>query len=185
MSARDAALRVAPAFAMMVASALGAGYALMAAAAAIGTGAGPLCSAGCLDRRIEGLDALPASSQRVDAARDLVGRQLANSPFDDTGWLRRSLLGRGLDGLNPEGARALAASYRFAPVDVQVARWRTQFTFDNWSSAGPEAQAAALKEVRVLYPRNPAAFEALARSIRDPVGGLVYRFLLIELGSEG
>lgn len=152
------------------------------------TGSGPaaLCGPQCLDRPIAVLlSGQPPAPAAVDKARVLVRRQLAASPFDASAWLRLGLI-ETLSGdgrLGAEGVRALEASYRYAPVDVDVARWRLTFVFEHWREASPTVRKAAEREVRVLFaaPQNRPGMRRWARIIGDRSGRLAAGLMIAQL----
>lgn len=162
------------------------GAAAAMTAAALPLGAGPLCGPSCLDRRIEALldarGSLPPSAR--PQARDLINRELALSPFNTAAWLRLAVLETDTHGgrLTPTGSAALRASYRYAPIDPEVALWRTTFAFNHWRDASPDLRWSAEREYRLLSERDPQSFSRLIDQIRDPSGALAYRMLVGEDG---
>jgi hypothetical protein len=150
--------------------------------AALPSGAGPLCGPACLDRRVEALlesdGSLPPAAR--PQARHLIQQELALSPFNTTAWLRLAALETDAQGgrLRGRGAEALSASYRYAPIDPEVALWRTAFVFNHWGDAPANVRTSAEREIRLLSARDPKAFAGLIRQIRDPSGALAYRMLV-------
>lgn len=163
---------------LAMASGVAAALAMTAFVAATGVGAAGLCSAGCLDRRIQ---ALQSGS---GAGRDLISRQLANSPFDASAWLRLAAIESRDGAISRNGAAALDASYRYSPVNTEVALWRTQFAFSHWGDIGATSQKAAINEVSALYGHAPEGFVSLQAAIADPAGALSYRLLVTGLGGD-
>lgn len=153
-----------------------------AATAAVGRGAGPLCGPTCLERRLEDLESSRGMSEQSAraAARTLIRKQLALSPFNTGAWLRLTALETLAAGGRMEEAAsaALAASYRYAPVSTEAALWRTRFVFDHWREADEEVRSSALREVRLLSWQDRESFLALQATIRDPAGGLAYRMVV-------
>jgi hypothetical protein len=159
-----------------------------AAALLASTGDAPLdfCGPPCLNRRIEvTLDgAEQVSAPKITAADDLVDRQLAWSAFDASAWLRRAALETARAGRFDDKARhALEMSYRVAPVDVGVARWRLAFLFQHWEEASAFSRTQARREIASLAiaPENRPALRAIERNISDPGGHLAFRLITDEL----
>lgn len=147
----------------------------------------PFCGPGCLEAR---LARLTGPNGRIDPRRAEEGRALLNealalSPFDASAWLRLAALEAETTGaLGERGRRALEASYRYAPVNAEIARWRLVFTFDHWREASPQTRAAARAEMHSLglTGANRAMMRGLESAIGDPAGRLAYHLLLTELG---
>lgn len=145
--------------------------------------ASPFCGPGCIDKRLEALTApdggVPAP--RLQQARALVRRQLAFSPVDATAWLRLAALETQAAG-RPDAAAldALRLSYRYAPTDASISRWRIGFTFEHWDVLPPDVRSATEREIADLMvsPANIVILQEAALSIRNPAGRLACLLIL-------
>jgi hypothetical protein len=151
-----------------------------------GAGGRPFCGPGCLEARLTRLTGPDGrvDSRRADEGRAILERALAVSPFDASAWLRLAALEAETTGvLGERGRRALDASYRYAPVNAEVARWRLVFTFDHWREVSPATREAARAEMRSLglTGANRAMMRGLEGAIGDPAGRLAYHLLLTDL----
>lgn len=167
---------------LMCAAVGGALVSLAMALSVIGEGIGPLCGPACLEGRLAKLQdadgTLPPA--RREEARRLIGAQLGYSPFNTGAWLQLAALELAANGGRLEGraATAVEASYRFAPINAEVALWRTRLVFNHWREASEEIRLAAQREVQLLARQDLEPFVKLQASIQDPSGSLAYRFLL-------
>jgi hypothetical protein len=175
-----------PAALVLALSVLGAGLAGVLALSFLASGPS-FCGPGCIDRR---MDALVASDGRVNPsqasrARDLIRRRLELSPFDDGAWLRLAALEVETAGVFTPAARAaVETSYRYAPVDAAVARWRLAFVFEHWREVTPSIRKSAEMEMRSLgvWVENRRMLAELERQIADPTGRLAFHLLRQSLG---
>lgn len=141
-----------------------------------------VCGPGCVDRRLDDLadanGAIPAD--RLPLARELVSRQLSFSPVDVSAWLRLAALDAQIaGGMNAEAVQALETSYRYAPVDATVARWRLAFMFEHWNGLPAGLRGAAVREIQGLLvsPANIHILRDLEPSITNPSGRLACALL--------
>jgi hypothetical protein len=148
-----------------------------------------LCSPGCLERRLSAL--MDASGDlrtgQFSEAEGLIRRELAFSAFDDTAWLRQAALETTRAGrLDAAAVRALEASYRVAPVDVDMARWRLVFLFQHWSEVSPQSRLQAGREMTSLAvaPENIPGLKALGQKISNPSGRLAFQLMSDQLGAR-
>jgi hypothetical protein len=131
-----------------------------------------------MDAHLDAQGALPPAAR--PEVRALIRQELALSPFNTSAWLRLAALEADANGgrLNGTAGAALSASYRYAPIDPEVALWRTAFVFNHWGDAPPDVRTWAERETRLLAQRDPKAFANLMGQIRDPSGALAYRMLV-------
>jgi hypothetical protein len=142
----------------------------------------PLCGPGCLEMRLQ---ALAGEGGRLDAdgeaqARRLIGSELGLSPLDTGSWLRLAALEAGRGPLNAKAKAALLASYRFTPVDAEMARWRLTFLFEHWQELDPQLRAAAETEIQDLMvaPSSIDILRQMQATIANPTGRLACALLI-------
>ena len=147
----------------------------------------PFCGPACLDQPVtDALGAPPeAFASLYPAAREAIGAQLSQAPFDTGAWLRLAMLElRAHDGrLSPEATEALRLSYERAPVDATMAQWRIPLMFNVWPQISFELRQAASREVTALYgaPETQNQLRRLLNRIVTPEGRFVYQLQIQAL----
>jgi hypothetical protein len=147
----------------------------------------PVCGPLCQDARFsEAIGATLRGAAPAPAARRAVSAKLGMSPFDAGAWLRLAVLNAGgySAPLTPSSVRALEQSYRFAPVDGALARWRVVYIFSHWREATPSLRRSAMWEAEILCASGSRNRQALARAggaITDPAGRLAFELLIANL----
>ena len=149
-----------------------------------------LCGSKCLDKTVE-LQILAAEgpkSQNLVRAKAMTQLSLQDAPFNARSWLHLAVIeikiGNGQ--LTPRALRAIKNAYLFAPVDVEIVRWRSQIVFEYWTDLDDTARAAALHELRILFiaPQNRLALHDLEFQIRNPTGRVAYGLLMRTLDAR-
>ena len=143
----------------------------------------PFCGPGCLEARLQTLvdPQGQVKAAEVNQARGLIRHELQFSAMDISAWLRQAALETQVSGaLGPAAKSALATSYRLAPVDATLARWRLAFVFEHWDQLDSPLRAAAELEIQDLLvePANIDILRQLEPTIRNPAGRLACQLLI-------
>lgn len=150
----------------------------------------PLCGPGCLETRLKAMVGANGEVEtgKIDEARTLIRRELRFSPMDIPAWLRQAALESQVAGkLSGPARAALSASYRWAPVDASVARWRLAFMFEHWDQLDPQLRDDAMTELQglLIQPANIEILRQLEPTIRNPAGRLACRLLIASALRSG
>lgn len=120
-----------------------------------------------------------ASRGSLLSVRQRLGIHVRSSPGDAALWLRLAFADVRLNGgLGPDGQEALKRSYEVAPFGPEVTLWRLAFVHDNWARVPPQVRTAARTEMDAVFPRRRWELEALAPTLRDPTGRMVFALAL-------
>lgn len=120
-----------------------------------------------------------ASRNALLSVRQRLRLHVRSSPSDAALWLRLALVDVRLNGgLGPEGRDALQKAYDVAPFGPEVTLWRLAFVHDHWTTVPPQVRAAARREMDTVFPRRRWELEALAPTLGDPTGRMVFALAL-------